>query len=98
MRLAAAILKSHGVYAQWVTSTAVSIKMPDGGTWQGDVQTYELIRHKTARYCYAWANDLSDGSEVIMALKVPPVSSPTSAAAEYLRNRAKDNPKTPPKK
>ncbi len=89
IRLSAAILKTHGVVAQWMTATAVKEKAPGGGVWQGDVQTFALVRHPTAQYCYAWAEDMGESTQIFMALKVPPINSPADAVREYLAKRNK---------
>ncbi len=86
IRLSTAIVKTHGAAAQWVKSTPVSIKT-GGSSWRCDVDTFELIKHPQAKYCYAWAHDVGDNSEIIMALKAAPVNSPEDAVREYLDGR-----------
>lgn len=87
IRLSAAIMDLHGAQASWITSTNVHEKVKGAGSWQGDVETFELIRHPKAKYCYAWTNDVEGGSEIMMALKVPPVDSPQTAVREFLASR-----------
>ncbi len=85
MRLSAAIAKANGVPAQWVTATAVHEKIKGRTVWQGDVETFELVGHKETKYCYAWMHDVKEGSQIIMALKTPPVDSAAAAVREYLK-------------
>lgn len=86
IRLGAAILKTHGVAAQWVTSTPIQEKKKGSTQWRGDIETFELVNHPTAKYCYAWAQDAGEDSALIMVLKIPPVNSPQEAIREYLAN------------
>lgn len=87
IRLSAGILKTHGVLAEWLTATVVREKIKGVGSWTGDVQTFQLINHRTTQYCYAWAQDVGDNSELVMVLKTPPVNSPQDAVREYLLSR-----------
>jgi hypothetical protein len=87
IRLSAAILQTHGVQAQWVTSTPIQEKAKGATAWRGDVETFELVRHPEAKYCYAWAQDMGENSELIMVLKIPPVNSALDAVREYVAKR-----------
>jgi len=97
MRLSAAIFDAQGSAARWVTATPVSEAVKGGGAWSGEVQTFELLKRSKAKYCYAWANDIGDDTEVVMVLKIPPVDSPATAVREYLASK-KPAPKAAPSK
>ncbi len=85
LRLSEAIVKRHGVLAMWMRSTPVKVTAKENGPWQGDVETFELLKHPTAKYCYAWVQQEKAGAKLIMALAVPPVNSPQTAVREFLQ-------------
>ena len=84
MRLSAAIVEKHGVLAQWITSTTVTERVKGKTAWHCEVETFELVKHPKARHCYAWAIDVGGNTEIMMALKIPPIGSPAAAVREYL--------------
>ena len=73
------ILSVHGVNARWLTVTHVQETDHDQIVWQGEVETFELMKHSQAKYCYAWSIEINDLTVVLTALKIPPVSSPQTA-------------------
>jgi len=69
----------HGVKAQWLTVTHVQEVVEGRIVWQGQVETFELLRHPQAKYCYAWSLDAGEVTVVLTALKIAPVTSAQTA-------------------
>jgi hypothetical protein len=69
----------HGVNAQWQAVTHVQETACGKIVWEGEVETFALINHPTAKFCYAWSLEAGDMIVVLTALKIPPVGSPRAA-------------------
>lgn len=72
----------HGVNARWLTVTHVQQTVKGRVVWEGEVDTFELIKHPEAKYCYAWSIETAEGLAVLTALKASPVASPQTAIHE----------------
>jgi hypothetical protein len=63
----------------------------DGGLmWEGDVQTFELVGHPTAKVCFAFVVGRGDGKCQQVTAVGPPIKSPEWAVRVFLmRERLK---------
>jgi hypothetical protein len=74
-----AIKETHGCDSRYVESVPVHEVFKGQTAWQGTVAVFDLIRHPTAKRCYAW--QYRDGFEMksVAVLEIPPVYSPQTA-------------------
>jgi hypothetical protein len=82
--LSSTIKSVHGVNARWLKSTQVQEVLNGHILWQDDVETFELIQHPEAKFCYAWSMKSADGIMVLTALSLDPVTSPQKAIHEAI--------------
>ena len=62
--------------------------------WQGEVETFGLIGHPQARFCYEWAYQDDDGSEHYTAvLAVPAVDTAQAAVRASIVAKVKNETK-----
>jgi catalase len=96
--LRATILSVHKVTARWLTSTRVQHTVKGRVIWEDSVETFELINHAEAKYCFAWSVETAQGTAVLTALKIAPVVSPQTAVDEAFREGKIDPRKISQKK
>lgn len=94
-RLSESITTLHNCKAKHVSTTPVKEVFRGQTVWDGDVETFELIGHSTAKRVYAWGYpNPSDPKklEVTTVLGVPPVTSELAAvrAAIVAQGKGKD--------
>jgi hypothetical protein len=76
-----AILDLHGCKATWVQSVPVKEVFEGETVWEGVVQVFDLIKHPTAKRCYAWSHELEGSKKrrFFAVLHQGPVDSPEKA-------------------
>jgi hypothetical protein len=77
--LCSTITSVHGANARWLTVTPVQEVVKGKIVWEGTVDTFELLKHPQAKFCYAWSLEVDDIIVVLTALKIAPVVSAHSA-------------------
>ena len=80
-RLRKAIRDLHGCKSRWVAVSDVRETFKGELVWSGPVHTFALVRHPSAKTCYAWATPVegSDRFRYYAVLSVPPIDSPEQA-------------------
>ena len=75
------IKRLHGVDSKHVDSVPIKEMFQGKTVWDGIVEVFELIGHKTAPKAYAWAYDTGDPKKPkhVTVLHLGPVTSPLLA-------------------
>ncbi len=89
--LRSTIKSVHEVNARWLTSTPVQEIVKGRVVWEDVVESFELINHAEAKYCFAWSVETAEGTAILTALRIPPVVSPQTAVHEAF-TQGKMNP------
>jgi hypothetical protein len=87
LQLQEAIRSTHGCESRHVGTTVVAQKFGQN-PWQGEVETFLLIRCEKAKRCYAWSYDDHGTTRIAVALELPPVECPSSAVKTILAPNA----------
>lgn len=76
-----AIRNLHGCESVWIESVPVKETFEGQTVWEGTVQVFDLVRHRTAKRCYAWSYETGEGGKrrFIAVLHQEPVDSPQAA-------------------
>jgi hypothetical protein len=88
-RLQEAIRATHGAESRHVGTARVKETFEGQVSFDGEVETFELIGHPKAALCYAWAWDDNGTLRSTCVLGVPPVDSPGTAATIAILAKAK---------
>ncbi len=86
-----AIRQTHGCGSHLLTRESVVEKFRGKNVWAGEVLTFVLHHHPTARFCYAWAVD----GRVTAVLHTGPVDSPVAAVRASILAEESDGRDSP---
>jgi hypothetical protein len=79
------IQRVHGLESVHVRTVPLTDQFEGKILWQGEVETFDVAGHPTARRCFAWHTKVTDGQKYYMAvLQLPPVDSERSAVRAAL--------------
>jgi len=79
------IRRLHGLESVHVRTVPLTEQFEGKILWQGEVETFDVVGHPTARRCFAWGNESDDGKKNYTAvLQLPPVDSERSAVRAAL--------------
>jgi hypothetical protein len=87
------IHKLHGVESRHLRSVPVTEKFEGKTVWNGVVEVFELIEHKTASKVYAWSHETDDPATPkrhVTVLHLGPVNSPESAVRAAIVQEYRD--------
>lgn len=84
--------KTHSCRAKYVGSVAVSERFDEQMSWQGIVEVFALIKHPSAKRCYAWNYDVHGEERFVSVLEIPPVCSALSAVRTAIANKEQKDP------
>jgi len=89
------IRRLYGVESVHVRTVPLTEQFEGKILWQGEVETFDVVGHPTARRCFAWASEGDDGQQNYTAvLQLPPVDSERSAvraALTHMKNEETGN-------
>jgi len=74
-----AIRATHGCESRHVSTSRVRGMFEDRLAWQGEVETFDLIGHATAKRCHAWGYEENGQLHATAMLELPPIHSPVDA-------------------
>lgn len=83
-QLASSILTVHGSRVQHVGSTYLAELSAGRMAWAGQVETFLLLDHPTAKRCYAWKNEEEGASKTTAVLEGAAITSPRTAVQRML--------------
>ncbi len=86
-----AIRQTHGCGSHLLTREPVIEKFRGKNVWAGEVLTFLLHHHPTARFCYAWEVD----GRVTAVLHTGPVDSPVAAVRASILAEESDGRDSP---
>ena len=86
-RLKLLIERKHRCHARHVGVRTIVEPLPDGSTWRGTVDVFDLMGQPLADRCYAWIEQRGDRSLSFTRLKIPPVRSAQTAVRAALARR-----------
>jgi hypothetical protein len=66
--LQAAIILQHSCLASHLETVYISESIQKKKVWNGKVELFKLIGHKTAKTCYAWTHSLANGQPKIIVV------------------------------
>jgi hypothetical protein len=66
-QLAKTISAQHGSRAEHIGSTFIAELCSGRMAWQGQVETFRLLDHPTAKRCYAWKEDGDRALQTMLA-------------------------------
>ncbi|MEJ1971568.1 MAG: hypothetical protein WDM96_03375 [Lacunisphaera sp.] len=85
-----AIHSLHGCDSKHIKSVHVKEEFQGQVLWDGDVELFKLIDHKTANEAYAWAYlDDKQKAQYVTVLHVGPIDSPEKAVKAMIASRFK---------
>lgn len=85
-----AIRNLHGCDSEHVKSVHVKEEFQGQVLWDGKVELFKLIDHKTAKEAYAWAYlDAKQQAQYVTVLHVGPIDSPEKAVKAMIAARFK---------
>jgi hypothetical protein len=81
-RLKKAIRDLHGCESVHISTTPVKEVFQKQTVWEGNVETFALVRHPKANRCYAWAHASGKDDKktrYVAVLAIHPITSPQLA-------------------
>ena len=82
-----AIALRYNCRAEHVSSTLVVERLPNGETWNGSVEVFELVGHPETKRCYAWTPGAGLPGEPVTVLEISPVRSAQTAVRAAMTRR-----------
>jgi hypothetical protein len=87
-QLATTIFATHGSRAQHIGSTFIAEFCSGRMAWEGQVETFVLLDHPTAKRCYAWQQGKEGAHGTTAILAGEAVHSPQMAVQRMLAEQA----------
>jgi hypothetical protein len=78
-KLNEAIETTHDCKAVHVGTEIVEEFFRNSVAWNGAVEIFDLAGHPKAKRCYAWRYPVTDDTQCVTVLEIPPVDSAESA-------------------
>ncbi len=84
-----AIMQGFSCETKHVKTTHVKEVFQGKTIWEGEVETFELKRHPTAKYAYGWGVEEHGKVEFATVLGMLPINDPQTAVRAYIVSKIK---------